>query len=213
MFRSILREPCSRCPRMRDSLQLQQWHNATHDNIVAPLSLTATNCSETPCQSVTSDGGSERPLRRDAEPPHHTFSRRQKWHLVYLVSLAGCFSPLSSNIYFPALETISTDLSVSDSLAALTIPIYTIVQGIAPPLLGPTSDTCGRRIVFACTLTVFTIANLALAFTSSYPMLLALRGLQAAGSSASISISAGVIGDMASPSERGGFMGTNAGIR
>lgn len=56
-------------------------------------------------------------------------------------------------------------------------------------------------------------ANLALAFTSSYPMLMVLRGVQAAGSAATISISAGVIADIASPDERGGFMGTNAGVR
>jgi MFS family permease len=44
-------------------------------------------------------------------------------------------------------------------------------------------------------------------------MLMVLRGLQAAGSAATISISAGVIADIACPQERGRFIGTNAGIR
>ncbi|RBR15520.1 hypothetical protein FVER53590_09449 [Fusarium verticillioides] len=44
-------------------------------------------------------------------------------------------------------------------------------------------------------------------------MLVVLRGLQAAGSAATISISTGVIADIAEPDERAGFMGTNAGIR
>jgi hypothetical protein len=39
--------------------------------------------------------------------PHHVFDRKKKKRLVYLVSLAAMFSPLSSNIYFPALDTIS----------------------------------------------------------------------------------------------------------
>jgi len=39
--------------------------------------------------------------------PYHVFSRREKWCAVWIVSLAGLFSPLSSNIYFPALGDIS----------------------------------------------------------------------------------------------------------
>jgi len=42
-----------------------------------------------------------------SEPPYHVFSRSKKKQLVYIVSLAGLFSPLSSNIYFPALGQIS----------------------------------------------------------------------------------------------------------
>ncbi|KAI5456370.1 major facilitator superfamily domain-containing protein [Mariannaea sp. PMI_226] len=147
------------------------------------------------------------------EPPHHIFSRRQKWNLVFLVSLAGSFSPLSSNIYFPAISSISLDLGVSTSLVALTITVYMVVQGIAPSLFGAMSDKCGRRLTFTILLTIYTGANLALSFTSNFPMLLALRGLQAAGSAATISISVGVISDIADASERGGFIGTNASIR
>ena len=41
------------------------------------------------------------------EPPYHISTPRQKKLLVYIVSLAGLFSPLSSNIYTPALDTIA----------------------------------------------------------------------------------------------------------
>lgn len=149
----------------------------------------------------------------EAEPPYHILSKKQKWNLVIFVSLAGAFSPLSSNIYFPSIDTISHDLGVDSSLVALTITVYMVVQGIAPSLFGTFSDTCGRRLTFAISLTIYMAANLALAFTSSYPMLMVLRGVQAGGSAATISISAGVIADIASPEERGGFMGTNAGVR
>ena len=42
------------------------------------------------------------------EPPYHVFTLEKKKQLVYIVSLAGLFSPLSSNIYFPALGQIAT---------------------------------------------------------------------------------------------------------
>lgn len=147
------------------------------------------------------------------QTPYHILSKRQKWNLVIFVSLAASFSPLSSNIYFPAIDTISKDLGVNVTFIALTITVYMVVQGIAPSLLGAFSETYGRRLTFAITLTIYTAANLALAFTSNYPMLMVLRGFQAAGSAATISISAGVIADIACPQERGRFIGTNAGVR
>ncbi|KAJ5490911.1 hypothetical protein N7539_002478 [Penicillium diatomitis] len=147
------------------------------------------------------------------EGPYHILSTRQKWNLIIFVSMAASFSPLSSNIYFPAMDTISHDLGVSSSLTALTITVYMVIQGIAPLLLGSFSESKGRRLSFVVTLSVYTAANLALSFTTNYPMLLVLRGLQAGGSAATISISAGVIADIACPEERGRFMGTNAGIR
>ena len=149
----------------------------------------------------------------EPETPYHVYTKRRKWALVYIVSFAAMFSPLSSNIYFPAINTISVDLGVNASLVALTVTIYMLVQGIAPSFFGPISDTCGRRLVFTVTLSIYLAANLALAFTANYPMLVVLRGVQAAGSSATISISTGVIADIAMPSERGGFIGTNSGIR
>jgi MFS family permease len=152
-------------------------------------------------------------LEADTEPLYHLISRQQKWNLVFFTSLAGSFSPLSSNIYFPAIATISHDLSASPNLVALTITVYMIVQGIAPSIFAVFSDAYGRRLTFTVSLLIYTAANLGLAFVPNVATLMVLRGLQAAGSAATISISAGVIADIASPSERGGFMGTNAGVR
>ena len=147
------------------------------------------------------------------ESPYHVFSKRHKWFLVCLASLAGCLSPLSSNIYFPAITSISSDLGVSTSQVALTITVYMVVQGISPSLFGAISDAAGRRLTLVMALAIYTAANLGLAFTLNFPMLLVLRGVQAAGSASTISISVGVISDIATPGERGGFMGTNSGMR
>jgi hypothetical protein len=43
--------------------------------------------------------------------PCHALSRSSKKKLVYLVSFAAMFSPLSSNIYFPAMNIISEVLN------------------------------------------------------------------------------------------------------
>ncbi|KAI5459442.1 major facilitator superfamily domain-containing protein [Mariannaea sp. PMI_226] len=153
-----------------------------------------------------------RPVKLE-EPPYHVFSKPQKWNLVLLISLAGALSPLSSNIYLPVLDSISQSLSVSTSFVALTITIYMIVQGITPSLFSAISNAYGRRLTFVMLLTIYMGANVGLSFTSNFPMLLALRGLQATGSAATIVVSAGVISDMAETNERESFMGMSTGIR
>jgi hypothetical protein len=50
------------------------------------------------------------------DPPHHIFNRSKKKRLVYLVSLAAALSPLSSNIYFPALNEIALVSFVSPEI-------------------------------------------------------------------------------------------------
>lgn len=39
--------------------------------------------------------------------PYHVFSHGKKWSIVILIGVAGLFSGLSSNIYFPALDAIA----------------------------------------------------------------------------------------------------------
>lgn len=56
-----------------------------------------------------------------SEPAYHVFTTRKKWELVYIVSLAGLFSPLSSNIYFPALGDIAEVGLRSDSWSELLV--------------------------------------------------------------------------------------------
>lgn len=116
-------------------------------------------------------------------------------------------SGFASNIYFPALPTIAEDLDVSVELVNLTVTSYLIFQGIAPSLWGPLSDVRGRRIAYCCTFLVFLGACIGLAETRNYATLVVLRCLQSTGSASTIAIGSGVIGDITTRAERGGFMG------
>lgn len=46
-------------------------------------------------------------LEPEAEQPYHVFSRREKWFVIITIGVAGMFSGLSSNIYFPSLDAIA----------------------------------------------------------------------------------------------------------
>jgi len=98
-------------------------------------------------------------------------------------------------------------------MVTLSVSIYMVFQGLAPSFWGPLADSYGRRVILISTLLVYVFANLGLALVKNFSMLMVFRGVQAVGSASTIAIGAGVIGDIALASERGGFMGLFGGIR
>jgi len=73
-------------------------------------------------------------------PPYSVFTKRQKHFIVFMAACGGFFSPLSANIYFPALTTLTQDFNVSSTLMNLTLTSYMIFQGLAPTIFGGFSD-------------------------------------------------------------------------
>ncbi|KAJ5587857.1 uncharacterized protein N7459_003622 [Penicillium hispanicum] len=134
------------------------------------------------------------------------FTVNQKRAIVVVGSLASFFSPLSSSIYFPALDTIANALHVSTSKVNLTVTTYLIMQGIAPMLIAGFSDTAGRRPAYIICFTIYLAANLGLGLQNSYAALLVLRCLQSAGSSGTVALANGLVGDMITSSERGSYI-------
>jgi hypothetical protein len=140
------------------------------------------------------------------DDPWSVWSTRGKRVIIFSASFASLLSPLSSQIYFPALEPIARDLQVSNTLVNLSISTYIILQGIAPTFSAQLSDTAGRRPVYLVCLVLFLAANLGLGAQNSYPALLILRCFQSAGSSGIAALSNAVAADVATPAERGSYV-------
>jgi multidrug resistance protein len=115
-------------------------------------------------------------------------------------------SGFASNIYFPALPTIAHDLHVSIELVNLSVTAYLVFQGLAPSIWGPISDVKGRRIAYVGTFLVFLGSCIGLALTRNYATLIVLRCLQSTGSASTIAIGSGVVGDITTREDRGGYM-------
>ncbi|KAK9242966.1 major facilitator superfamily domain-containing protein [Lipomyces tetrasporus] len=131
--------------------------------------------------------------------PNSIFSQRQKALIVAIVSVAATFSGFASNIYFPSIPTIAADLSVSTELIDLT--------GLSPTIWGAVADVHGRRITYICTFVIFLGACIGLAETRHCHQLVILRCLQSTGSASTVAIGAGVLADITTREERGGYMG------
>lgn len=62
---------------------------------------------KSPSLPISADFDEEKRISVIPEPPYHVFSKKQKWSVVVMIGVAGLFSGLSSNIYFPALDSIA----------------------------------------------------------------------------------------------------------
>jgi hypothetical protein len=60
------------------------------------------------------------------DEPHSIYTTNQKRAIILAASIAAFFSPLSANIYLPALNTLAEDLSVSNTLITLTVTTYLV---------------------------------------------------------------------------------------
>ncbi|KAJ7592852.1 MFS general substrate transporter [Mycena floridula] len=145
-----------------------------------------------------------------SSPAHDSiYSHSQKWFLVCMVALAGLCSPLPANIYFPALPLLTSEFHRSVEQLNLSVTVYLVFQGVSPLLWGTLSDRWGRRPIIIACLAILAIASIGLArvSTSAFWLLLLLRCIQSAGCSSTIALGAGVIGDISTPKDRGGFFG------
>ncbi|KIV77876.1 hypothetical protein PV11_09654 [Exophiala sideris] len=137
---------------------------------------------------------------------YSVFSNNEKRIIIAAGSLAGFFSPLTGAIYFPALNTISQALNVSGSKINLTVTTYLVLQGAAPMVIAGFSDSMGRRPAYVLCFTIYIFANLGLGLQNSYAALLILRCIQSAGSSGTIALANGLVGDTVTSEQRGEFI-------
>jgi MFS family permease len=77
------------------------------------------------------------------------------------------------------------------------------MSGVFPAVMGDAADRFGRRPAFLAALAIY----IALALQSKFALLVFFRMMQSAGISGTFSIAYGVLGDLFTPSERGGYSG------
>ncbi|KAH8646943.1 putative MFS transporter [Tricladium varicosporioides] len=140
------------------------------------------------------------------EATYTVFSHRIKIFIIIMSATSSLFSPVSSLIYLPALNVLANFYQVSVGHINLSVTTYMILQGLAPMFFGDMADQMGRRPVYILTLSIYLIANIALALQSNYAALLVLRALQSTGSSGTIALGNAVMADIATPAERSGYI-------
>src|SRR3982751_3903865 len=88
----------------------------------------------------------ERPLLdQEQASPGELMSARARLRLVLVLGFLIALGPLTIDMYLPALPTITADLATSAAAVQLTLTGTLAGLGLGQLLVGPLSDTYGRR--------------------------------------------------------------------
>ena len=105
---------------------------------------------------------------------------------LLLLAPFDILASLAMDIYLPVVPEMPAALGTSPTVIQLTLSLYMLMLGAGQLLFGPLSDRIGRRPVLLGGALLFAGSSLMLAATSSAPLFVVFRLLQAAGASAAL---------------------------
>ncbi|KAK2613919.1 hypothetical protein N8I77_000787 [Diaporthe amygdali] len=142
----------------------------------------------------------------DPENPK-TWSMKQKWAAVSVVSTFTLISPVSSTMTAPALNSIANELNITNEFEKqLSLSIFVLAYAIGPLLLGPLSELFGRVIVLQLANLFYLFFNLGCGLCHTKVQLIVFRFLSGFGGSAPLAIGGGVLSDLFTAEQRGKAM-------
>ena len=116
-------------------------------------------------------------------------------HILVLGGL-GALGPLSTDMYLPALPSVSQDLATSVSAAQLTLSASIFGLALGQVVAGPLSDMLGRRRPLLIGMVAFALASLLCVIAPSVEMLTIFRFGQGIAGAAGIAIALAVASDI-----------------
>ena len=118
---------------------------------------------------------------------------------VRMITILGALvalGPLTIDMYLPALPKIADDLSVSSSVAQLTLTGTLAGLALGQLIVGPLSDSLGRRRPMMAGIVLHMLASVLCLFAPNIAVLGVARGLQGMGAAAAMVVAIAVVGDL-----------------
>ncbi|MGV0795205.1 multidrug effflux MFS transporter [Mycolicibacterium sp. XJ1819] len=132
------------------------------------------------------------PTERDAAPA----GRPSRARMIVLLGLLVALGPLTIDMYLPALPGIADELGVSSSVAQLTLTGTLVGLALGQLVVGPLSDSLGRRRPLMAGIVLHMLASLMCLFAPNIAVLGVARGLQGMGAAAAMVVAIAVVGDL-----------------
>lgn len=140
---------------------------------------------------------------------------RSRWSILIIVLMFTFMSALDGSIVNVALPKMATALNVTTSKIQLIATSYLIVIAGTVLIFGRLGDMLGKSKMFTIGLGLFTFGSLLCGVTSSFPILILARIVQAIGAAGTMANNQGIITETFPPNERGkalGFLGTSVAL-
>ncbi|RLL40619.1 MFS transporter [Oceanobacillus piezotolerans] len=119
--------------------------------------------------------------------------RKNEKFIILAVSLGVILNPLNTTMITVALPAIQRDFQLSATDISWLIASYFIISAIFTPLIGKLSDIYGRKLIFLIGLGLVVVSSILAPLSPNLPVLLAMRGIQAIGTSALFPAGVGII--------------------
>lgn len=116
--------------------------------------------------------------------------------MIVVLGLLVALGPLTIDMYLPALPSIADDLSVSSSVVQLTLTGTLAGLAIGQLVIGPLSDSLGRRKPLMAGIVLHMLASLMCLFAPNIIVLGIARGLQGVGAAAAMVVAIAIVGDL-----------------
>ncbi|WP_234441209.1 multidrug effflux MFS transporter [Streptomyces scabiei] len=132
----------------------------------------------------------------DTVRPSAPRTRPRALSLVLILGSLTALGPLTIDLYLPALPQVSEDLHVSQAVTQLTLTAFMIGIALGQLVIGPLSDTLGRRPPLLIGLTVYITAGALCALAPNPTLLISMRLVQGLAGAAGIVIARAVVRDL-----------------
>lgn len=136
---------------------------------------------------------------------------KNKWPILLIVVMSTFMATLDSSIVNVALPQMARAMDVDTSQIQLVVTSYLIVIVGIILIFGKLGDMLGKTKIYTVGIALFTLGSLLCGITSSFPVLIGARIVQAVGAAATMANNQGIITQVFPATERGralGFVGT-----
>jgi DHA1 family bicyclomycin/chloramphenicol resistance-like MFS transporter len=116
--------------------------------------------------------------------------------MIVVLGLLVALGPLTIDMYLPALPRIADELSVSSSVAQLTLTGTLAGLALGQLIVGPLSDSLGRRRPLMAGIVLHMLASLMCLFAPNIVVLGVARSLQGVGAAAAMVVAIAIVGDL-----------------
>jgi MFS transporter, DHA1 family, multidrug resistance protein len=121
--------------------------------------------------------------------------------MIVVLGLLVALGPLTIDMYLPSLPRIAQDYAVSSSVVQLTLTGTLAGLALGQLVIGPLSDSLGRRRPLMAGIVLHMLASLLCLFAPNIVVLGIARSLQGVGAAAAMVVAIAVVGDLFSDSK------------
>lgn len=123
-------------------------------------------------------------------------AKRMGFQLLVTLGLLLAFASISTDLFLPALPTMSVALSSTPGMLQFAISGYLLGFGFGQLIWGPISDRLGRREPVALGIAIFVIGSAGCALSADAWQLIGWRVVQALGASAGVVLARAMVRDL-----------------